>query len=463
LAAVLVLIALRLSHTGIAADPFALVLGGLACVLIGTMLGGALTRRRLLRLEEGIVQAQDGVLRPVEPPPLDHPALVRLYEEYNRTITVLGGMFAFVEDCQHRFLTERNKINVVVQGLPLALLVVDDNLHVNTANRQAELLFSLPAGTLLGSGLFDILHVNEADRDVLRDAFLYKHHIRNRVINMTMGGGERWLTVNLSFITEQATDMAAVITLLDITDYKRLQESAYNREKLVAMGQLAAGVAHELNTPLGNMLGYAQLLLEATDDDSARQKYAGIIKDETRRCSRIIHNLLNYARKEHCYGDSCEINTLIEEVVDTFVSCRLRRHQITVERELDPANPVAEGGCGELEIVLTNLLINAIQALEGVKSPRIVIRSGTDGAGRVYVAVQDNGPGIPAEIRTRLFEPFFTTKEVGDGSGLGLAISHAMLARRGGIIKLDTEYTAGARFVIKCPAYRDAIAHANSD
>ncbi len=454
---------MQLARNGVSLDAPVLILNGIACALGGMLFGAWRTRHQLASLQDGIVKAQDGILEPVTPPTIDHPGLARLYEEYNRTIVVLGGMFAFVEDCQHRFLNEHNKLNVVVQGLPIALLGVDDALQINTANRQAEQLFALSPDELLHDNLFNVLALNEADHDLLRDAFLHKNPIRNRVINLSAGGAERWLTVNLSFITERQADMAAIITLLDITDYRRLQESAYNREKLVAMGQLAAGVAHELNTPLGSMSGYAQLLLDSADDRATREHYAGIIREEAHRCSRIIRNLLTFARKEHCYGDSCDINSLIGDIVDAFVSCRLRHSRICVRRELDPANPVADGGCGELEIVLTNLLINAIQALDAVTSPEILIRSGTDGAGSVFLSVQDNGPGIPAEVRARIFEPFFTTKDVGDGSGLGLSISHAMLARRGASIRLDTTYTGGARFVVKCSAHRETRVHAATE
>lgn len=464
LAASLALLAAQLVRDSGAPDLPAVLLLAVSCALAGFVAGGLLTRRKLERLHAGILRAQDGTFDPVEPPALDHPELARLYEEYNRTMAVLGGMFAFVEDCQRRFLNEHDKLNVVVQGLPLALLGVDDNVHVNIANRQAEMLFGMTGSQLIGSSLFEILDLNDTERDALRDAFLYKHAVRNRVINITAGGAERCLTVNLSFITEREADMAAIITLLDITDYKRLQESAYNREKLVAMGQLAAGVAHELNTPLGNMSGYAQLLVDSAKDPARLANYASIIKEEAHRCSRIIHNLLNFARKEHCYGDRCEVNALIRDIVDAFISCRLRQSEITVKCEFDPDDPVAEGGCGELEIVLTNLLINAIQALEGVEQPQIVVRSGADGTSMVWISVEDNGPGIPPEARNRVFDPFFTTKDVGDGSGLGLSISLAMLARRGGTIRLDNGFEKGARFVVRCPTNRKSVpAHADGE
>jgi C4-dicarboxylate-specific signal transduction histidine kinase len=241
-----------------------------------------------------------------------------------------------------------------------------------------------------------------------------------------------------------------VITLLDITDYRQLQESVYTREKLVAMGQLAGGVAHELNTPLGSILGYSRLLMDSCEKPERARHYSRIIAEETKRCSRIIQNLLNYARKDQCQGDVCEVNTVVDEVVDMLISCRLKRHAITLERAYE-GEPVVDGGCGELEIVLTNLLVNSVQALQHVEDPVIRIRTREAEGGFVSIIVEDNGPGIPRELRARIFEPFFTTRDVGEGSGLGLSISHAMVSRRGGVLRYDTDYTDGARFIIRLP------------
>src|SRR5690606_5810314 len=127
--------------------------------------------------------------------------------------------------------------------------------------------------------------------------------LHNQEIRLEMEGRYRWISLNMSFLSEEEEDMGAVLTLQDITEYKQLQESVHNREKLVALGQLAGGVAHELNTPLGNVLGYSQLLREMCGNRGGDEKivrYTGIISDEAKRCSRIVQDLLNYVRHENC-------------------------------------------------------------------------------------------------------------------------------------------------------------------
>jgi signal transduction histidine kinase len=252
--------------------------------------------------------------------------------------------------------------------------------------------------------------------------------------------------------------MGAVITLQDISEYKRLQESVYNQEKLVAMGELAAGVAHELNTPLGSILGYAQLLRDSIGDDKKQHEWTRVICDEARRCSRIIDDLLHYARsKDKCSREVCDVNTVAQSVSETFVSCRMKRYSIDVELDLAPGELLAEGACGQLEIVLVNLISNSIQALAGRKRGRISVRTWLDERDRAMLSVEDNGPGIPSDIRGRIFDPFFTTKDVGSGTGLGLAICQAMLNRRGASIRYDHEFEGGARFVVELPHVNSAM------
>lgn len=427
------------------------IVGALAGVMAGYGLSTWRYQTGLSSLSAGMLDAQDGNLKPVEVPRVRDPLLQRLYREYNQTITTLGGMFALVEECQYRVLSERNRMNVVVQVLPAALLGVDDNLCINIVNKQAETLFGRQERDLVGVSLFDVLSVTDDTREILRDAFLYKQDIRNQVINIQLNDVERWLSMNLSFVTQDEGGMAAVTTLLDITEYKHLQESVYTREKLVAMGQLAAGVAHELNTPLGSILGYSQLLVDSCENPDKTRHFAKIINEQTKRCSHIIDNLLNYARQEKCEGEFCEVNKLVNEVVDTLISCRLKRYEIKLERDLRD-DPLVDGGCGELDIVLTNLLINSVQALAGMENGTIRVRTGLTEGGMAFISVEDNGPGVPREIRSRIFEPFFSTKEVGEGSGLGLSISHAMVSRRGGTLRFDSEYKGGARFVIRLPS-----------
>ena len=237
----------------------------------------------------------------------------------------------------------------------------------------------------------------------------------------------------------------------DVTERRQLLETVAMREKLVAMGQLAAGVAHEMNTPLGNILGYAQLLRSGAAAHPTLSGYAEVIATETKRCSRVVQDLLSYARNDKCSGEACDVNEMVRDLVDAFIHCRLRRYGIAIDLRLSAEAPLAEGGCGEIDIVLTNVLSNAIQALSQTPAPRIEVTTWSE-PGHVAIGIADNGPGVAAEARARLFDPFFTTKVVGQGVGLGLFISQAMVTRRGGSLDLDASHAPGARFVIRLPS-----------
>ena len=426
---------------------------GIVLVALAAYLGTRLVSElaALRRLELGILHAREGLLEPTPAEPYAWTSVGRLIPEYNTTIAMLRLMFQTVEECQGRFLNERNRSNTILQSLPGALLSLADDLRVTIANRQADTLFGVGPGGLIDANLFELLDLNERDRELLRDAFLYKHMIRNQEIALNVGGGKRFFSLNLAFYSDEENDMGGVLILQDITEYRQLMESVATREKLVAMGQLAAGVAHELNTPLGNMLGYAQLLERGATDYPKLAGYARVIADETQRCSRVVQELLDYARKDKCSGETCDLNQLVQELIETFINCRLKRYKIEIVLDLSPDRLVVEGSCGQLDIVLSNLLTNAIAALDKVPSPSIQLRTWVeDGFGAVSIA--DNGPGVPPDIRNRLFDPFFTTKDVGQGSGLGLSISQAIVAKRGGFIAYDNECQGGACFVVKLPS-----------
>ncbi|MDD5365614.1 MAG: histidine kinase dimerization/phospho-acceptor domain-containing protein [Gallionellaceae bacterium] len=410
-----------------------------------------LERLMLQRLRNGLLKAREGLLEAVPMKSLHWTAVGEVTQEYNVTIEALKSMFRTVEECQGRFLSQRNNMNTLLQSLPGALLSLSDDLQVVMANKQAEELFTGRRTGLLGANLFDLLLIGEQDRELLRDAFLYKQPIRNQEINLETLAGQRYYSLNLGFYSHEDNDMGGVLILQDISEQRRLQDSLNMQDKLVAMGQLAAGVAHELNTPLGSIQGYAQLLGQSLEADSQQAGYLAFIADETRRCSRIVQDLLNFARADRCSGETCDVNQLIRDLIETFLNCRMKRYKIDVQLALTGRAVVVEGGCGQLDIVLTNLIINAIHALDNVDDPVIVVSSWLDDAYAV-IGVADNGPGVPGDIRKRIFDPFFTTKDVGQGSGLGLPICHAILAKRGGNILYDETYTAGARFLIKLPA-----------
>jgi len=414
----------------------------------------------LAGLRKRIIDTREGLLLPVDAPAILPPFIRGLLNDYNITNTRLAATFKTVEECQGRVLKERDKIDAILQSLTSALLTVSNDLNINIANQLANEIFAKAGETLIGINLFDLIHFTETDRDILRDSFLYKKPICNLEISLVIKSRPRWFSLNLAFLSRSKDEMEAIVTLLDISENRELQETLASREKLVAMGQLASGIAHELNTPLGSILGYTQLLKKELLQQGKSHEYIAIVEDETRRCSKIINDLLSFASQEVCDGETCDINQLLVNVTDTFLKCRMQRYGIGINMELQPDLPAVEGSCGQLEIVLTNLIINAIQCLDGVDSPLVTLRSWLEDNHYVYICVEDNGPGIPTEIRRNIFDPFFTTKEVGAGSGLGLSISQALLSKRGAFIKYDVEYVDGARFIIGLPfinLHRDKV------
>lgn len=396
-------------------------------------------------------RANEGHLEPIRLPGLARPLVGPLADEYNVLARNLGSLFGEMERAQLSIIAERNRHEAILQGLPGALLVVDGDFRVTLSNRQAETLFGVPAAGLAGANVFDLLRPDEAGREVLREAFLYEQQVSNKVLALELAGASRQVSLNLTFFgrTPQAAQASAAIILQDITDWKRLEEMAQQAEKLVAMGQLAAGVAHELNTPLGTILGYAQLLNEGRASEEKRAEYARVIHSETKRCARIIDNLLAYARRDVCNAETTEINGLIREAVEAVSNCQGRRHCVAIGSDLQGEITV-RGGPGQLDIVLVNLMVNAVQAAAASPEPRVSVTSAVEG-GCAVVSIVDNGPGVSPEVRSRLFEPFFTTKGESAGTGLGLPISQSIVSRVGGAIHCDPSYQGGARFVVTLP------------
>jgi len=426
------------------------VLGGAVIILLYRYVA---QRRMVQALHRGVLRAQEGELQLVTFGRITDPALQRFAADYNLLVGNLRSMFREIEGCQNRTIAERNRNEAILHSLPGALICVGSDGRITHSNHQAELLFAAPRAVLVGQNLFSILDLDEEGIELLRDALLYERQVVNKEIVLHLAKTTRYFTLNMaSFKSPDPSEIGAAVVVQDITDYKRLQESVYNTEKLAAIGQLAAGVAHELNTPLGNIIGYARLIQEAYQDRGELDDYTRIISTEAKRCSRIVENLLSYARHDRCRLEICDLNKLIRDVVETISNCQGRRYDVAISMELAGEEAQVEGEEGQIEIVLVNLLMNAIQATKDSGNQACVtIRTRGGSLGPVVMEVEDNGCGVRDELQNRIFDPFFTTKDVGEGTGLGLAISQMMVAKMGGSLKYDASYKKGARFVMKLP------------
>ena len=231
----------------------------------------------------------------------------------------------------------------------------------------------------------------------------------------------------------------------------RQREALTQSEKLSAMGELLAGVAHELNNPLSVVTGQALLLQEVVSDERIKDR-AAKIGTAAERCARIVKTFLAMARQEPAESAAVDLNERIEAAIEV-AGYSLRSADIDVDLHLAPELPFIQGDANQLGQVLTNLIVNAQHALEEKDSDRKLTISSifVETSKRVVIEVKDNGPGIPAETQHRIFEPFFTTKEHGTGTGIGLALCHRIVVSHGGQIRAESTPGEGASFIFRLP------------
>jgi DNA-binding response OmpR family regulator len=287
----------------------------------------------------------------------------------------------------------------------------------------------------------------------------------------------------------RAAELAQAATLLELEQQHQELKTAYEQlrstqaqlvqtSKLAALGELVAGVAHELNNPLAIVLGNAELLANL-DNEEDRRSVQQII-DATQRSRRVLQSLVTFARHDKVEADWHHPRDLLERVLDLKRS-RFETGEIELDVHYEPDLPMIWADAPQIQQVLLNLLINAEQALTGRTSPRIVVHiyrcsapveqpavlpnlidnqcSATDEQ-LVVFDVADNGPGLNEQVLDRLFEPFVTTRPVGQGTGMGLAISYAIISQHAGTIQVASVPEQGATFRVALPIRRDARARA---
>jgi two-component system NtrC family sensor kinase len=263
----------------------------------------------------------------------------------------------------------------------------------------------------------------------------------DQVERETTFGGRAWLLRAFPF-----GDGASVVVYKDVTEEREVTRRLFQADKMAALGQLAGGVAHEINNPLGGILAFAQLM---TQDERPAQDLENLrlINDAALKAKRIVESLLRFSRvpQEHERG-AVELARVVEESL-FLLGSQFKDAQVVVDQRLEAVRVL--GNANQLQQVVVNLVVNALQALGG--PGRITVETGPAPGGRARLAVTDTGPGVPAELTERIFEPFFTTKPEGQGTGLGLSICYSIAQGHGGSIVLERAPGGGARFVVDLP------------
>ena len=243
----------------------------------------------------------------------------------------------------------------------------------------------------------------------------------------------------------------------EIAERKRAEEERQRIEqqlllsgRLAAVGELAAGVAHELNNPLAAVQGYAQFLTMRQDLDESMRSDVDTIYEQAQRASRITANLLQFARKHEPERSSICINNVIENCVDLH-AYRMKVNNIEVSTDLDHELPDSMADFHQLQQVFVNLITNAEHAMTKAHGKGMISIKTHRSDEAIRITVADNGPGIPEEDLARIFDPFFTTKEVGQGTGLGLSICFGIVEQHSGTIRVESELGKGATFIVELP------------
>ncbi|HKQ60404.1 MAG TPA: ATP-binding protein [Candidatus Polarisedimenticolaceae bacterium] len=247
---------------------------------------------------------------------------------------------------------------------------------------------------------------------------------------------------------------------LRTAELERAQETLVHSERMSAVGQLVAGVAHELNNPLTVVLGYTGLLRERLRDPALQPKLEAV-QQAAESSRKIVQNLLAFARKQKPEQSAVDVNDVVTRTT-ALRAYNLRSEGIRLELALDPQLPPTWADPHQLQQVVLNLLVNAEQAMQEAGRGSC-IRFATRQAGdAIELRVEDDGPGIPPAIRSRIFEPFFTTKKVGQGTGLGLSICYGIVAEHGGRLRVESEEGRYTRFVIDLPVLRESAGTARA-
>ncbi len=254
-----------------------------------------------------------------------------------------------------------------------------------------------------------------------------------------------FLNEEKKLLTQIATEIAAIVEIHEQREKEKLIESRLRHtDKLNVLGELTAGIAHELNTPLGNILGFAQLLSNTASDRSQRNDLLKII-NSAKHAREIVKKLMFFSCEMPTKFKTSSINDLIKESTE-LLKIQLRENNVKVILKLNENIPEVRIDPVQFSQVLFNLVLNAIKAMP--KGGKIIIETKQE-KGRIVLIVNDTGVGIEEQNLTKIFEPFFTTRLTGEGMGLGLAVVHGIIQNHGGEIQVSSRLGQGTEFIIK--------------
>jgi two-component system NtrC family sensor kinase len=374
-----------------------------------------------------------------------------------RVVRFQGALTDITErrEMERRLHQQQEFARRLVDSFPDLILVLDTEAHYNFVSPRCK--------EILGFDAEDMQNLEFGGRthpeDLPSALSLYKDIIAGTQTFASLEirvrhklGDWRRIRFNFSPLSDEEGNIEGVVLSgRDVTDLKRLEEQLIQAEKLAAMGQMLAGVAHELNNPLTAILGVTELLRERLGADDSTKRQLELTHRQARRAARIVQNLLEFSRPASPQKRPLDLINLLERTLQ-LQEHSLRRNNIKVDFHPEADLPSVIGDANQLIQVFLNLITNAEQAIREVRDTgRIQIRAGRIGK-QLSITVQDDGVGIRPEALPRIFDPFYTTKRPGGGTGLGLSICMSIIREHGGNIEAQVLPAGGSAFTIYLPA-----------
>jgi PAS domain S-box-containing protein len=417
-------------------------------------------QRRLLRQEvdtQPMLQGREMTLYRKDGSPiicLNTAAVVR--DTMGKVVRYHGALMDITErrEMERRLYQQQEFARRLVDSFPDLIFVLDAAGRYTFTSPRVKEILGYDAEDYDTQELGERTHVE--DRPALQSLFAEMFDGRQSFASLEIRvrhklGEWRRIRCHFSPLCDETGKIdGVIISGRDVTDLKRLEEQLIQAEKLAAMGQMLAGVAHELNNPLTAILGVTELLREREGFDDSTKRQLDLTHRQARRAARIVQNLLEFSRPASPQKKPLNVSNLIERTLQLH-DHSLRRNNVQVEFQPQPSSQTVIGDSNQLIQVFLNLISNAEHAIREIReSGRIQIRIGRIGS-NIAVTVQDDGVGILPEALPKLFDPFYTTKRPGGGTGLGLSICTAIVREHGGSIDVETLPVGGSAFTVFLP------------
>ncbi len=373
-----------------------------------------------------------------------------------RVLRYQGALMDITErrEMERRLHQQQEFARRLVDSFPDLILVLDANAHYTFVSPRCKDVLGYDIEEAQNMAFGGRTHPEDlpAAESLYQDIIAGRQSFASLEIRVRHKLGE-WRRIRFNFsplADEKGNIEGVVLSGRDVTDLKRLEEQLIQAEKLAAMGQMLAGVAHELNNPLTAILGVTELLRERQGEDDSTKRQLELTHRQARRAARIVQNLLEFSRPASPQKKPLDLSNLLDRTLQLHEHS-LRRNNVEVDFRLQPDLPGVIGDANQLIQVFLNLITNAEQAIREVRDTgRIQIRAGRNG-NQLAITVQDDGVGIRPESLPRIFDPFYTTKRPGGGTGLGLSICMSIIREHGGNIEAETLPAGGSAFTIYLP------------